>query len=718
MFNQSNEKVTQAPISESVNRSTDGFLLTEEERETVHKLFEEKGKKRLKERFKERKKRIKEKIKGIAKEEKVDNDPNPNRVTLYCVRNGERTKFAILQFEHPNTKELRRFVVLKKLGQGGSGKVKLMQDLETGEWMALKIMTMMADGVTSEHEKEKNNLVQFQRSCGGFHQKANLPKENKKGEPAWTKAKYFLAMELAPGIDLNKKLVQQEVIKIYSHANIFQAACDNYTAIDDNNKVDKDQKEGFLKAWHVIPVEGQPTKLKVVYFLGNEQKERIFDKNEFIKQCQSASHLNDVDFPKMFNPERLAKSTQVIHDVEDKQLFGELKRTMGCGSAAVVDNQRPLEKEEVANISLLMVQEVKNLHDKGLCHRDIKPEQFIYDESEGKVSLIDLGSAVLMDEEANAIIGTTLFFLAPEILKKSKVNDLKATIKRLYEEYKREGGKGFPKREKPIGDLAEFEKCHKKWMRNKEERDYKQKFEKAQEEVKEENRSAKFTEASEIYALGLSIGQIFLLTERRGIGEAFNLSKPEYFVDGVTELEGQVLVIKSLEDAKKNNLYRLHDEDLSNLVDMLQRMTDQKPENRPNMGAVKAFFEGFSKKLQNAEAAAPAVVPQPEKTASVSTHAKLHVWMAPKKPGEQKLQQPNPVRRKRPKLSDVIGQQGKGGVKTKDRSNAISTQPTIEKGSETKEMQTRDRSNAINTQPTIRKESKTKEEAVLEAGPL
>jgi len=48
-------------------------------------------------------------------------------------------------------------------------------------------------------------------------------------------------------------------------------------------------------------------------------------------------------------------------------------------------------EEELKNIVKKMIEAFTFLHDKNICHRDIKPDNILYDEKKKTIKLIDFG---------------------------------------------------------------------------------------------------------------------------------------------------------------------------------------------------------------------------------------------------------------------------------------------------------------------------------------
>ncbi len=59
--------------------------------------------------------------------------------------------------------------------------------------------------------------------------------------------------------------------------------------------------------------------------------------------------------------------------------------------------------------------QLKHLQDAGVCHRDVKPGNFLVD-GEGLLHLSDFDSCVFMEGDSSPAGGFTPFYAAPEVL--------------------------------------------------------------------------------------------------------------------------------------------------------------------------------------------------------------------------------------------------------------------------------------------------------------
>ena len=123
----------------------------------------------------------------------------------------------------------------------------------------------------------------------------------------------------------------------------------------------------------------------------------------------------------MASTSRVVRLLNVVNDGEDLLvLVFELARGVD-----VLDfiNDAGGRLDEVAARRLFsqLVEAIRMIHDHGLCHRDVKPENAIVCEPHGDLKLIDFGLAKGLDSVATRAVGTP-DYMAPEMLDKHDVD--------------------------------------------------------------------------------------------------------------------------------------------------------------------------------------------------------------------------------------------------------------------------------------------------------
>jgi serine/threonine protein kinase len=94
--------------------------------------------------------------------------------------------------------------------------------------------------------------------------------------------------------------------------------------------------------------------------------------------------------------------------------------------SAYVRLNRPLPESTLREVIRQLACTLAHLHDKGIAHRDIKPDNILIDES-GTVKLIDLGLATDGNIKEVQVAGTP-HFMAPELLKSAKYDPMRADL--------------------------------------------------------------------------------------------------------------------------------------------------------------------------------------------------------------------------------------------------------------------------------------------------
>jgi eukaryotic-like serine/threonine-protein kinase len=89
-----------------------------------------------------------------------------------------------------------------------------------------------------------------------------------------------------------------------------------------------------------------------------------------------------------------------------------------------VQQHGPLECVHLVRVAMQMCEAVSHLHDRGVIHRDLKPDNFVWDgEERGAIKMIDFGIAKLAGEDVSGrpldqftksleFVGPVFFFLA------------------------------------------------------------------------------------------------------------------------------------------------------------------------------------------------------------------------------------------------------------------------------------------------------------------
>lgn len=233
------------------------------------------------------------------------------------------------------------YAVYKELGRGGFGKVKLAQNLETGEWFALKV----------QREERAETIIKNREKNKKLNEKiTGLKRESKEKNKD-------LAM---------LKKIEDELKKAENEFNEFN---------------------------------------RHLYYIKKGKKAELKSEAMILKKLDMAQGVEIL---------RKTKDDTIKHNVL-------MKYAPGMNISNFLDSrmqsENKLTSREWCDIIMMMLEAVKELHAKGILHRDIKPRNFIYDPINYKVKLIDMGLAresANLSYESDDQEGTS-DYMAPEI---------------------------------------------------------------------------------------------------------------------------------------------------------------------------------------------------------------------------------------------------------------------------------------------------------------
>lgn len=121
--------------------------------------------------------------------------------------------------------------------------------------------------------------------------------------------------------------------------------------------------------------------------------------------------LKLVDHPNVIKLYEIYEDARYIHLV-----------TEVCRGGDVFDqiiNRKVMTEDEIARIMRCMLSALNHLHSLKICHRDVKPENFLFlnKDSDGEIKLVDFGMSVKFgDDSMHTMVGTP-YYVAPEVLR-------------------------------------------------------------------------------------------------------------------------------------------------------------------------------------------------------------------------------------------------------------------------------------------------------------
>lgn len=151
---------------------------------------------------------------------------------------------------------------------------------------------------------------------------------------------------------------------------------------------------------------------------------KIFDREKItekgmIKYLESElrliARLNHPAFPK-------------IHDIiyDEKHIMIVMDYLPNGSVLDAISNRTMFSYSERLTIVYKILEGISYLHDRGIAHRDIKPDNIVFD-IDNQPKIIDFGFSCEFAEMKNTFCGTETY-MAPEVMKREKYNGFKADI--------------------------------------------------------------------------------------------------------------------------------------------------------------------------------------------------------------------------------------------------------------------------------------------------
>lgn len=208
-------------------------------------------------------------------------------------------------------------------------------------------------------------------------------------------------------------------------------------------------------------------------------------------------------------------------------------------------------------------------NEAGLIHRDLKPQNILYDIDTEEVTIIDTDGAVTIEQPAcSTASGITNVYLAPEIIASNALD-----IKKIYDEKN--------------GNTNWYQQGHPEYIKYQAELRARLIFQ--------------FNEKTDVYALGLTLGQLFGLTVLRNTVDQFQFLKeaqydPYLFRKG--DVYEKILVIDEKNALLHDRSSLLPESIRGQVINYLYRMTAVDPKDRPTLLEVTQFFKNIEIKFQ------------------------------------------------------------------------------------------------------------------------
>lgn len=160
----------------------------------------------------ERERLLKEKIALFKSEKNVDFDLNDRGELVKIFKRSREINYSIIYVKKVGEEKSTAFALyrgdeVRVLGEGGFGKVKLCQNILTGEWMAIKIQRK----IMKDHSQLENAVLESLHRFGG---------ENHRD------TKYYTIQTLLPGMDLQKHLTLKSIGNVSDRIEIAKKAAE------------------------------------------------------------------------------------------------------------------------------------------------------------------------------------------------------------------------------------------------------------------------------------------------------------------------------------------------------------------------------------------------------------------------------------------------------------------------------------------------------------
>lgn len=535
-------------------------------------------------------------VKVAFKQSLKQADGSPVQRMTFYPKKAKLKKISILNFVDHEGNESFYAVYLgakhaKHLGAGANGKVKLMQNIETQVWSAVKVFELPSDNkklILAEIKREERNLTLLQRTPGG------VLHETKSGIN-----KYYLGMDLARGESIKKTYL-------------------NYGKIYFNPVLNKDAEvtNPDMKSIYFYKQKGSQQEFVCQYYdAENEQWTK-----KTIEHLEKSQYF--LAILKKFNRSVDVLSSLCIDELQNKKLYDEVAHFVNIPLAPL---NLPMLKT-VVDVSLRMIHALQTVHDVGIIHRDVKPEQFIVDAESGEVVLVDLGSGIIQSESMYAYSsGITALYVPLDLIKHAqKSHDVIVQDKMRSEWLASNPGANSVDFDKywlmntafmkywqlehnvlssgmlDNDNQTKYEQDKKNYLQSDAMKSFSLKRKNMKNEALKELKQFKFTPAFDVYCLGLSIGQLFGLIETVHTRDHFGLDQPDYINPALSGgVFSQVYQVKTFDDAKQHNIFRMSENHLQELVDFLKEMTDADSSKRPTLARAKKFFVAFELKVKD-----------------------------------------------------------------------------------------------------------------------
>jgi serine/threonine protein kinase len=259
----------------------------------------------------------------------------------------------------------------KALGEGAFGKVKLVQNMQTGEWKVLKVQELQHKNSEEIAKQEHDNLRLIGASKGSII----------------TRSKSSKSYELVPLIKINK-LQPGQICMLFQENGLLRYRVKDFQGKEVGGSITPQE----------LPAQLQDKYNKKLLTVTSSSKELSPFLSDILKIVEKQGHIKL----------QKDKVNFIMNYAEGKNLFEVLEAERRAQQWSAGDGVR---------IALQITKQLDQMHSQGLVHCDIKPENILQDAAKKETTIIDVGLALPMEQGKKGLYSTrgTPGYIAPEL---------------------------------------------------------------------------------------------------------------------------------------------------------------------------------------------------------------------------------------------------------------------------------------------------------------
>ena len=143
-------------------------------------------------------------------------------------------------------------------------------------------------------------------------------------------------------------------------------------------------------------------------------------KNEYLNDDYEVERFkNEARFTSMFSHPHIVKIFNV--GTYNGHFFISYELMRGKTLSVYLDERSSLLKDEAIDIMLQVLDATKHVHERGVTHKDIKPDN-LYLFYDGNIKLLDFGIAKHIADEPDPVFNASVKYTSPEVLRTKKTS--------------------------------------------------------------------------------------------------------------------------------------------------------------------------------------------------------------------------------------------------------------------------------------------------------